>query len=136
MHLPRDTYERVPLPVGAPVDAPMAHRPRPAPRCRACWSTCTATYSEGQKWADRFNGTVTIRAIGNISGWTSTVTVRSPQRIIATWSGSPTWDASGDAMTMRPSGGGALAAGQTATFGFTVMHGGTWTWPTVSCSAS
>ncbi|MFS0703999.1 endo-1,4-beta-xylanase [Cellulomonas sp. 179-A 9B4 NHS] len=98
--------------------------------------TCTATYSEGQKWGDRFNGTVTIRANGNISGWTSTVTVRSPQRIIATWSGSPTWDASGNVMTMRPSGSGALSAGQTATFGFTVMHGGTWTWPSVSCSAS
>ena len=98
--------------------------------------TCTATYSEGQKWNDRFNGTVTIRANGNISSWTSTVTVRSPQRIVATWSGSPTWDSSGNVMTMRPSGSGALANGQTASFGFTVQHGGNWTWPAVSCSAS
>ncbi|MCC2335811.1 endo-1,4-beta-xylanase [Cellulomonas wangsupingiae] len=98
--------------------------------------SCTATYSEGQKWNDRFNGTVTIRANGNISSWTSTVTVRSPQRIVATWSGSPTWDSSGNVMTMRPSGSGALANGQTASFGFTVQHGGNWTWPAVSCSAS
>jgi endo-1,4-beta-xylanase len=98
--------------------------------------SCTATYSEGQKWNDRFNGTVTIRANTSISGWQSTVTVRSPQKIIATWNGSPTWDSSGNVMTMRPSGSGALAAGQTTSFGFTVMHGGNWTWPSISCTAS
>ncbi|GCE77456.1 endo-1,4-beta-xylanase [Cellulomonas biazotea] len=98
--------------------------------------SCTATYSEGQKWGDRFNGTVTIRANGNISGWTSTVTVRSPQKIIATWSGSPSWDSSGNVMTMRPSGSGALSSGQTTSFGFTVQHNGTWTWPSVTCAAS
>ncbi|MCC2317502.1 endo-1,4-beta-xylanase [Cellulomonas chengniuliangii] len=99
-------------------------------------ASCTATYSEGEKWNDRFNGTVTIRANTNISNWQSTVTVRSPQKITATWNGSPTWDGSGNVMTMRPSGNGSLAAGQTTSFGFTVSHGGNWTWPTVSCSAS
>ncbi|QHT57581.1 1,4-beta-xylanase [Cellulomonas sp. H30R-01] len=98
--------------------------------------SCTATYSEGQKWNDRFNGTVTIRANTNISSWQSTVTVRSPQKIIATWNGSPTWDSSGNVMTMRPSGSGALSAGQTTSFGFTVQHGGNWTWPSITCSAS
>ncbi|KQY46216.1 endo-1,4-beta-xylanase [Cellulomonas sp. Root137] len=98
--------------------------------------SCTATYSEGQKWSDRFNGTVTIRANTNISGWQSTVTVRNPQRIIATWNGSPTWDSSGNVMTMRPSGSGALSAGQTTSFGFTVQHGGNWTWPSLTCTAS
>ncbi|WP_421735852.1 endo-1,4-beta-xylanase [Cellulomonas sp.] len=98
--------------------------------------SCTATYSEGQKWNDRFNGTVTIRANTNISSWQSTVTVRSPQRIIATWNGSPTWDSSGNVMTMRPSGSGAISAGQTTSFGFTVQHGGNWTWPSLTCTAS
>ena len=98
--------------------------------------SCTATYSEGQKWGDRFNGTVTIRANGNISGWSSTVTVRSPQKVIATWNGSPSWDSSGNVMTMRPSGSGALSSGQTTSFGFTVQHNGTWTWPSVTCAAS
>ncbi|MEU2201599.1 endo-1,4-beta-xylanase [Isoptericola sp. NPDC019482] len=97
---------------------------------------CTATYSEGQKWGDRFNGTVTIKADRNISSWTSTVTVSSAQRISATWNGAPTWDSSGKVMTMRPAANGTLSAGQTTSFGFTVMHGGDWTWPTVSCSAS
>ena len=99
-------------------------------------SGCTAIYSEGQKWGDRFNGTVTITANGNISSWTSTVTVSSSQRISATWNGTPTWDSSGKVMTMRPAGNGTLAAGQSTSFGFTVMHGGDWTWPKVTCSAS
>jgi endo-1,4-beta-xylanase len=98
--------------------------------------SCTATYSEGQKWNDRFNGTVTIRANTNISSWQSTVTVRSPQRIIATWNGSPSWDSSGNVMTMRPNGNGTLAAGQSTSFGFTIQHGGNWSWPSLTCSAS
>ena len=110
--------------------------PTPTPTQNPGTGSCTATYSEGQKWNDRFNGTVTIRANGAISGWSSTVTVRQPQRVIATWNGSPTWDASGNVMTMRPSGSGALAAGQTVSFGFTVQHNGDWTWPTLTCSAS
>lgn len=95
---------------------------------------CTATYSEGQKWNDRFNGTVTIRANRAITSWTSTVTVRSPQRIISTWNGTPSWDSSGTVLTMRPAGNGTLAAGQTTSFGFTVQHGGQWAWPAVACS--
>ncbi|MFS0700849.1 endo-1,4-beta-xylanase [Cellulomonas sp. 179-A 4D5 NHS] len=98
--------------------------------------SCTATYSEGQKWGDRFNGVVTIRANSAITGWTSTVTVSQAQRITSTWSGTPSWDSSGKVMTMRPAGNGTLAAGQTTSFGFTVMHGGDWTWPRVTCIAS
>ena len=123
-------------PTTPPPTTPGPTTPPPTTPPPATGGSCTATYSEGQKWNDRFNGTVTIRANSNISGWQSTVTVRSPQKIIATWSGSPTWDSSGNVMTMRPSGNGALAAGQTATFGFTVQHGGTWTWPSLTCTAS
>ncbi|MDQ0373416.1 endo-1,4-beta-xylanase [Cellulomonas humilata] len=123
-----------------PTQNPTSPNPTPSPTTSTPPPTgggsCTATYSEGQKWNDRFNGTVTIRANSNISGWQSTVTVRSPQKIIATWNGSPTWDSSGNVMTMRPSGSGALSAGQTTSFGFTVQHGGNWTWPSVTCSAS
>jgi len=97
---------------------------------------CTATYSEGEKWNDRFNGTVTVTADESVSSWTATVTVGSSQQIIATWNGSPTWDSSGKVMTMRPNGDGTLAAGQSTSFGFTVMHGGDWSWPSVSCSAA
>jgi len=97
--------------------------------------SCTATYSEGEKWSDRFNGTVTIRANTNISSWTSYVTVNYPQRIIATWNGSPTWPSS-NVMIMKPNGNGVLSAGQTVSFGFTVLHGGNWTWPGVTCTAS
>ncbi|MBD7917802.1 endo-1,4-beta-xylanase [Cellulomonas sp. Sa3CUA2] len=119
-------------PTSQPTSQPTANPTTPPP---TSGGTCTATYSEGEKWSDRFNGVVTIRANGNINSWTATVTTRSPQRITATWSGTPTWP-SANVMVMRPSGSGALANGQTAAFGFTVQHGGTWTWPTVSCSAS
>ncbi|KQR16575.1 endo-1,4-beta-xylanase [Cellulomonas sp. Leaf334] len=119
-----------------PTQNPTTPNPTPTTPPPTGGGSCTATYSEGQKWNDRFNGTVTIRANTNISGWQSTVTVRSPQRIIATWSGSPSWDSSGNVMTMRPSGSGALSAGQTTSFGFTVQHGGNWAWPSVTCSAS
>ncbi len=84
---------------------------------------CTATYSEGQKWNDRFNGQVTVTG-GN--DWIVTVTVSSPQRIIATWNVTATWDSSGNVMTGRPNGNGN-------TFGFTVQHGGNWTWPALTC---
>jgi endo-1,4-beta-xylanase len=123
-------------PTPTPTPTQPGTTPTPTPTQNPGTGSCTATYSEGQKWNDRFNGTVTIRANGAISGWSSTVTVRQPQRIIATWNGSPTWDSSGNVMTMRPSGSGALAAGQTVSFGFTVQHNGDWTWPTLTCSAS
>ncbi|PRX43294.1 endo-1,4-beta-xylanase (glycosyl hydrolase family 10) [Prauserella shujinwangii] len=101
-------------------------------------ATCTVSYQETQRWGDRFNGQVTVRA-GNsaISGWSTTVTVRSPQKISATWNGSPTWDSSGNVMTMRPNGNGNLAAGASTTFGFTVMANGNWSTPALgSCTAS
>ena len=123
-------------PTPTPTQPGTTPTPTPTPTQNPGTGSCTATYSEGQKWNDRFNGTVTIRANTAISGWSSTVTVRQPQRIIATWNGSPTWDSSGNVMTMRPSGSGALAAGQTVSFGFTVQHNGDWTWPTLTCSAS
>ncbi|WP_229787764.1 endo-1,4-beta-xylanase [Actinokineospora fastidiosa] len=87
---------------------------------------CTATYSEGQKWGDRFNGNVTVTGTDN---WVVTVTVRYPQRIIATWNTTPSWDSSGNVMTARPNGNGNA-------FGFTVMHGGNWTWPSLTCRAA
>ncbi|GAA4958264.1 endo-1,4-beta-xylanase [Actinoplanes utahensis] len=85
--------------------------------------SCTATYSEGQKWNDRFNGQVTVTGSDN---WIVTVTVSPPQRMIATWNVSATWDSSGNVMTGRPNGNGNA-------FGFTVQHGGNWNWPALAC---
>ena len=87
--------------------------------------TCTATISQGQQWSDRFNLSV---AVSGTSAWVVTVTMQSPQRVIATWNGTPSWDSSGNVMTMRPNGSGN-------TFGFTIQHGGNWNWPSVSCRA-
>jgi endo-1,4-beta-xylanase len=84
--------------------------------------TCTATISQGQQWGDRFNLSV---AVSGGNSWIVTVTLTSPQRVIATWNGTPSWP-SGNVMTMRPNGNGN-------TFGLTIQHNGTWTWPSVSC---
>ncbi|MFB9601097.1 polysaccharide deacetylase family protein, partial [Saccharothrix longispora] len=95
---------------------------------------CTATYRTTQQWGDRFNGEVTVRAGSSaISSWTATVTVTAPQKVSSTWSGTPSWDSSGNVMTMKPNGNGNLAPGASTTFGFTVMANGQWAAPTVSC---
>ncbi|MGW4798724.1 polysaccharide deacetylase family protein [Nonomuraea sp. NPDC004297] len=85
--------------------------------------SCTATIAQGQQWSDRFNLSVTV---SGSSAWIVTVTMTPPQRVIATWNGTPSWDSGGNVMTMRPNGSGN-------TFGFTVQHNGNWNWPSVSC---
>lgn len=103
------------------------HHPLPA-------GSCTATYRTTQQWGDRFNGEVTITAGSSaITSWTATVTVTAPQKVSATWNGTPSWDSSGNVMTTKPNGNGNLAAGASTTFGFTVMANGQWANPTVSC---
>ncbi|GLZ00371.1 polysaccharide deacetylase family protein [Actinoplanes sp. NBRC 103695] len=88
-------------------------------------STCTTTYAEGQKWNDRFNGQVTVSGATN---WTVTVTLQSPQRVLATWNAAVTYDSTGLVMTARPNGNGNV-------FGFTIQHNGNWTWPSLACAA-
>ncbi|MFD7863181.1 endo-1,4-beta-xylanase [Streptomyces sp. NPDC059783] len=101
-------------------------------------ATCTATYTRTNTWGDRFNGQVTITAGSKaISTWTVAVTVSSPQKVSATWNGSPSWDGSGNVMTMRPNGNGGLAAGASTSFGFTVMTNGNTSAPAIgACTAS
>jgi endo-1,4-beta-xylanase len=97
--------------------------------------SCTGTYRSPQQWGDRFNGEVTITAgSAAITSWTATVTVTSPQKVSTTWNGTPSWDSSGNVMTMKPNGNGNLQPGASTTFGFTVMANGQWAAPAVSCS--
>ncbi|WP_326665803.1 endo-1,4-beta-xylanase [Streptomyces sp. NBC_00385] len=100
--------------------------------------TCTATYSRTNTWGDRFNGQVTVKAGSSaISTWTVPVTVTSPQKITTTWNGTPSWDGSGNVMTMKPNGNGTLAAGASTSFGFTVMTNGNTSAPTIgACTTS
>ncbi|WP_329250073.1 polysaccharide deacetylase family protein [Actinoallomurus sp. NBC_01490] len=86
---------------------------------------CTATLSAGQQWSDRYNLNV---AVSGSTSWTVTMNVPSPEKIIATWNISPTWDSSGQLMTAKPNGNGN-------NWGVTLQTNGTWTWPTVSCRA-
>ncbi|MFD9500099.1 endo-1,4-beta-xylanase [Streptomyces sp. NPDC060035] len=100
--------------------------------------SCTATYTQTATWNGGYNGQVTIKAGSSaISTWSVPVTVASPQKVNATWNGSPTWDTSGNVMTVKPSNNGNLAAGASTSFGFTVATNGNTSAPTVgSCTAS
>ncbi|MEE1752160.1 endo-1,4-beta-xylanase [Streptomyces sp. SP18CS02] len=101
-------------------------------------ASCTVSYSRTNDWSDRFNGSVTVTAGSTaITGWSVAVTVTAPQKVSATWNGTPSWDGSGNVMTMRPNGNGALAPGASTSFGFTVMKNGNNAAPALgSCSAS
>ncbi|MGC4745911.1 endo-1,4-beta-xylanase [Micromonospora sp. DT201] len=88
---------------------------------------CTATLQDSTRWGDRFNSLVTVSGASN---WTVVVAVTPPQRVSSTWNGSPSWDSSGNVMTMRSNGSGNV-------FGFTTMANGNWSRPQVrSCTAS
>jgi len=76
--------------------------------------SCTATATTTNVWADRYNTSVTV---SGASTWTVVVAITPPQRISTTWNGTPTWDSSGNVMTMRSNGSGN-------TFGFTTMFNG------------
>ena len=87
--------------------------------------SCSATLSAGQQWSDRYNLNV---AVTGSSTWTVTMNVPSPEKIIATWNITATWTSS-QVMVAKPNGSGN-------NFGVTIQSNGTWTWPTVSCSAT
>ncbi|MFE7934752.1 polysaccharide deacetylase family protein [Streptomyces sp. NPDC057456] len=86
---------------------------------------CTATLSAGQQWSDRYNLNVTVTGSSN---WTVTMNVPSPEKIIATWNISAGYP-SAQVLTAKPNGSGN-------NWGVTVQTNGSWTWPTVTCSAT
>lgn len=95
---------------------------------------CDATFREIQRWGDRFNGEVTIRAGATAAtNWTATVRLAGSQRVSTTWNGTFSTDSGGSVITVTPSGNGNLPAGGSTSFGFTVMANGNFSAPAVSC---
>ncbi|MEU4692387.1 cellulose-binding protein [Actinoplanes sp. NPDC023714] len=103
--------------------SPSPSSPSPSPSSPA--GTCSTTYTQGQQWADRFNLTVTVSGAAN---WVVTATATSPQRFQNSWNAAVTLTGNNTVLTARPNGSGNA-------FGFTVMHGGNWSWPAISCRA-
>jgi endo-1,4-beta-xylanase len=75
---------------------------------------CTATMTPGTVFGDRYNTSVTVSGANT---WAVVVAITAPQRVSTVWSGSPSWDSSGNVMTVRSNGSGN-------TFGFTTMFNG------------
>ena len=100
--------------------------------------SCTATCTRTADWSTGYNGQETVTAGSKpITSWSTPVTLTPPQQVPATWNGSPSWDAGGTGMTVRPSGNGSLAAGTSTSFGFTVAKNASTTAPAVStCTAA
>ncbi|MFD9125950.1 glycoside hydrolase family 11 protein [Kitasatospora sp. NPDC059571] len=88
-------------------------------------SGCTATLSAGQQWSDRYNLNVTVTGATN---WTVTMNVPSPEKITSTWNITAAYPGA-QVLTAKPNGNGN-------TWGVTLQTNGTWTWPTVTCTAT
>lgn len=98
---------------------------------------CTASYAVTGQWGDGFQGEVTVRNGTTVakSAWTATFTFSNGQRITQAWNATVTQNAA--AVTARNAAwNGNLAAGASASFGFTANWTGANTPPTVSCSVT
>lgn len=85
---------------------------------------CTATLSAGDKWSDRYNLNVSVSGSAN---WTVTMKVPSPEKVLSTWNVSTSYP---DSQTLV-----AKSNGSGNNWGATIQTNGSWTWPTVTCSA-
>ncbi|MGA4896632.1 cellulose binding domain-containing protein [Streptomyces griseoincarnatus] len=82
-------------------------------------AACTAASTTSEPWNGGCNGRVTITATGApVSRWSVTLPLRSSQRVVPVWNGSPSRN--GNVMTVRSTWNGSPAAGASTSFGFTV----------------
>jgi carbonic anhydrase/acetyltransferase-like protein (isoleucine patch superfamily) len=97
---------------------------------------CTASYAVTSQWQGGFQADVTVRAGSSaINGWTVAWTFADGQTVTQSWNA--TLSSSGATVTARNvAWNGALAAGASASFGFTAGSGATNRVPSLTCTAS
>ena len=126
-----------PTPTTPTPTTPTPTTPTPTPTTSAPSGACAATYAVSGSWGSGFQGAVTVTAgSAAIRGWTVTWTWPSGQLFTNSWNATVT--TSGSTITARNmSYNGTLAAGATASWGFTASSTGTNTTPaTVTCAAA
>ncbi|HLL65838.1 MAG TPA: PQQ-dependent sugar dehydrogenase [Micromonosporaceae bacterium] len=127
---PSRTPSVSPTPSRTPSTTPTPSSPPPAPS-----GGCAATYTLNSQWPDGFNASVTVTAgTTALTGWAVTWTFADGQSVSNAWSSTVATD--GANVTARNVAyNGALAAGQSTTFGFIGRWAGANTVPTVTCTA-
>ncbi|MFI6735211.1 cellulose binding domain-containing protein [Nonomuraea sp. NPDC050451] len=105
----------------------------PSPTPTPVPGACSATIETVNSWEGGFQSTVTVRAgSAPVDGWTVKWTWPGGQSVSSLWNG--TQSVSGSAVTVRnASYNGSIAAGASATFGFTAN--GTAATPTATCTS-
>jgi glucose/arabinose dehydrogenase len=97
---------------------------------------CSATYTPINEWPDGFQGDVRVTNTGTsaTTGWSVVLTFANGQRITQIWNAQANTAGSSPYTATNLGYNGAIAPGQSTTFGFTGSRSGTNNPPTVTCS--
>lgn len=98
---------------------------------------CTATYRTVNSWSGGYQGEVTVtnNTTSTLGGWSVGLTLAAGQSITNLWNGQGT-GTSGSVTVRNTAWNGAVAAGATLTFGFTVSGSSSATPSGLSCAAT
>ncbi|GHC82602.1 hypothetical protein GCM10007079_23640 [Nocardiopsis terrae] len=118
---------------GEPTDPPTPD-PTDEPTEPPAASDCEAVYSVVGQWDGGFQAEVTVTALTDLTGWDTTWTHTGGASVSSAWNASVTQDGP-LVRAANVAYNGALAEGESTSFGFTGNRTGTVTVPDVQCAA-